>query len=322
MMRLTVVFALLAASTVFAQAPAELTERKASGRPEGILLLAHGGRAEWNDRVLALAAVIDPEQPVEVAFGMASRPAIQAAVDRLVTRGVSGIVAVPLFISSHSSVITSTEYLLGLREEMPAALKAFAKMDHRAHGGSAAHDGHDGHGAAPAPARQVEADNTRPVSSPVPIRMTSALNAHPLVGAILIDRARAMSTRPDRETVVIVAHGPTGDEENRRWLADMKTLAGQVDAAADSAAIEYLTVRDDAPAPIRDAAAAELRALVSRHASSGRRVLIVPLLLSFGGIEKGIHARLEGLEYVMADQGLMPDARLIDWVRQSARPRN
>ena len=60
------------------------------------------------------------QQPTEVAFGMASRPAIQTAVDRLVERGASSIVAVPLFVSSHSSVITSTEYLLGLRSEAPS----------------------------------------------------------------------------------------------------------------------------------------------------------------------------------------------------------
>src|SRR5688572_27558467 len=105
---------------------------------EGILLLAHGGAADWNERVNALAATVNESQPVEVAFGMASRPAIQSAVDRLVARGVKSIVAVPLFVSSHSSVVTSTAYLLGLRAEMPPDLKVFAKMNHGAHGGASA----------------------------------------------------------------------------------------------------------------------------------------------------------------------------------------
>jgi hypothetical protein len=43
-------------------------------------------------------------------------------------------------------------------------------------------------------------------------------------------------------------------------------------------------------------------------------VLIVPLVMSFGGMEQGIRSRLQGLEVVMADQGLMPDDRLVDWV--------
>ena len=290
---------LLAASPVFAQPAA----------PEGILLLAHGGNADWNARVLALASAIDHTRPVEVAFGMASRPAIQAAVDKLIERRVTGIVAVPLFISSHSSVVTSTAYLLGARQEMPADLKVFARMRHGAPGGGASHDHHG-------TADDAE-ENTKPISSPVPIRMTDALNQHPLVGEILIDRAREISTAPEQEVVIIVAHGPVPDDDNERWLLDMKALAAQMEAATDFAAIRYLTVRDDAPAPIKDAATAELRTLVGDQSKQNRRVLIVPLLLSYGGIEKGIRQRLEGLPYVMAERALMPDARLADWVARA-----
>jgi sirohydrochlorin cobaltochelatase len=289
---------LLAATPAFAQPAA----------PEGILLLAHGGSAEWNARVLALASTVDQTQPVEVAFGMASRPAIQAAVDKLVERRVKSIVAVPLFVSSHSSVVTSTAYLLGARPEMPADLKIFARMRH---GGAAGHDHH----ASPAGTE----DNTKPVSSPVPIRLTDALNHHHLVGEILIDRAREISEAPDREAVIIVAHGPVPDDDNQRWLDDMKILAAQMEAATTFAAIQYLTVRDDAPQPIKKAATAELRALVDEHRRHNRRVLVVPLLLSYGGIEKGIRQRLDGLPYLMAERALMPDARLGNWVRRAAQ---
>src|SRR5919106_5983834 len=111
----------------------------------GILLLAHGGRAEWNARVIELAAQVDRTRPTEVAFGMATRANIQAAIDRLVARGVTEIVAVPLFVSSWSSIITSTEYLLGLRADAPAALAMYAKMHHAPAGTSGATTGHEGH---------------------------------------------------------------------------------------------------------------------------------------------------------------------------------
>jgi sirohydrochlorin ferrochelatase len=302
MLKSVVAVLLLAATPAFAQ--------PAAG-PEGILLLAHGGAADWNKRVLELAATIDDTQPVEVAFGMASRPTIQAAVDKLVARGAKSIVAVPMFISSHSSVVTSTAYLLGARQDMPADLKIFAKMNHASHGTAPA-AGHEGHGAA-----DTAVDNTQPVTSPVPIRMTDALNHHPLVSEILIDRAREISTSPEQEAVIVVAHGPVPEDDNHRWLDDMKVVAQQMAAATSFAAIKYLTVRDDAPKSIRDAATAELRDLVEKESTQGRRVLIVPLLLSYGGIEKGIRQRLEGLEYVMAERALMPDARLGEWVRRS-----
>jgi CbiX len=268
----------------------------------GILLLAHGGSPAWDNAVRALGSGVDEQQPTEVALGMASRPAIQAAVDRLVARGATAIVAVPLFVSSHSSVVTSTECLLGLRTEAPRELALFAKMKHGT-GGHVAH----------------EDDGTVPVRAAVPIRMTSAFDRDSIVPEILLTRVMAISRDPSGEAVVLVAHGPVPDDDNRAWLADMAVVAGRLKEAVPFAAVDYLTVRDDAPAPIRDAATAELRALVRRRISEGRRVLIVPQVVSYGGIEAGVGKRLDGLDYAITGQGLLPDDRLVGWVLGKAR---
>ena len=234
-----------------------------------------------------------------------SRASIQGAVDRLTARGVTDIVAVPLFVSSHSSVITSTEYLLGLRAEAPADLQVFAKMDHSSHGAPAA-DAHAAH-----------VDPASPVTLSVPLRMTPAFNRHPLVGQIVADRAVAISTAPESEAVLLVAHGPVPDDDNRRWLEDMAVLAEAVRAAKPFAVVDFMTVRDDAGPAMREAATQELRAKVSAQVAGGRRVLVVPHVMSFGGIEQGIRKRLDGLAYTMADQGLMPDARIGAWIQAS-----
>jgi sirohydrochlorin ferrochelatase len=270
----------------------------------GVLLLAHGGQPQWNERVQDVARRVNQQLPAEVAFGMATRANIKTAIDQLVARGVTDIVAVPLFISSHSSVITSTEFLLGLRHEAPADLAKFAKMSHGSHGA--------GEQVAHAPAE----DPASPIKSPVPIRMTAAFNRHALIGTILADRARAISAAPASEAVILVAHGPVPEDDNRRWLEDMSVLAGHVRAAAPFASVDYMTVRDDAGPPIREAATKELRDKVQAQRDAGRRVLIVPHLMSFGGIEKGLLKRLEGLDYTMTTQGLMPDDRVVEWVRQ------
>jgi hypothetical protein len=239
---------------------------------------------------------------------MATRATIQAAIDRLVQRGVREIVAVPLFISSHSTVIDATEYLLGARSEAPPALKIFARTNHGA--AASPHANHDAAGPAE--------DGTRPVQSPVPIRVTAALNQHPIVADILATRARSISRDPSHEVAIIVAHGPVSDQENGLWLADMRVLAEKVGHEIPFARVEFLTVRDDAPPPIRAQATAELRQAVVRATNEGSRVLIVPLLLSYGGIEAGIRTRLEGLDYVMAGQGLVPDERIATWVVETA----
>ena len=271
-----------------------------AAQTEGILLLAHGGSDTWNEEVLNLATRIDQATPVEVAFGMAKKRTIQDGVDRLSERGVAGIVAVPLFISSHSSIIRATEYLLALREETVPELEIYARMDHGSNTEPAAHE--------------AMFDPTTPVETTVPIRLTPALDRHPLVADILVSRAEAVSRNPEEEVAVIVAHGPVSDEDNTAWLEDMGALAELMRQKTRLSRIEYLTVRDDAPKPIRNQAEAELRALVERVSGEGKNALIVPLLLSYGGIEKGIRKRLEGLPYRMSSQALLPDDRLDQWV--------
>jgi hypothetical protein len=340
-------------STGSRTSPASAAPSSAASTPTqtGILLLAHGGRANWNAEVERIAASANAQRPVEVAFGMASRGTIQAAVDRLQARGVKDIVAVPLFISSHSSVVTSTAYLLGLRADMPEDLAMFAKMDHGSHAASSAPasgsssaststgaattaNPHAGHGAAaataapasaPAPAARAAdtaIDGTKPVAHAVPIRLASALDDDPVVASILTDRAKALSTDQPHEVAIIVAHGPVEDDENARWLKNMESLAALMRKDTRFARIEVVTVRDDAGEPVRATATKELRGLVERAKGEGHRVLIVPLLLSYGGIEAGIRKRLDGLDYTMGSQGLLPDDRLVSWVltRVSEQP--
>lgn len=301
---LAVLLVLIGSASASAQSPAPAKT--------GVLLLAHGGAAQWNERVNTVAKSVDASQPTEVAFGMASRASIQAAVDKLTARGVTSIVAVPLFVSSYSSVITSTEFLLGLRPDAPADLKIFAKMDHSSHGApAAAANEHAAH--------MPAADPASPVTRTIPVRMTPAFNRHPLIAQIAADRAKSISQSPATEAVILVAHGPVPDDDNNLWLADMKVLADQVKASAPYASVDYMTVRDDAGPAMREAATRDLRERVEKQVAAGRTVLIVPHLMSFGGIEQGIRKRLEGLTYTMTEQALMPDARIIEWVRASAR---
>ena len=245
--------------------------------------------------------------PTEVAFGMATKANIQGATDRLSARSVSRIVAVPLFISSYSSVITSTEWLLGLRAEMPPDYKMFAKMSH----GHGEHAGHHG------PAKTE--DPLTPLELKIPVTMTPAINRHAIAADILADRARAISKDPAKEVVILVAHGPNPEDDNLKWLADLGALTELLKPRTSYARIEYLTVRDDASEEVRAKAKAELRGFVEKAVSEGKRALVVPVLLSYGGIELGIKKRLEGLEYTMATQGLLPDPRLADWVIESVR---
>ena len=157
-------------------------------------------------------------------------------------------------------------------------------------------------------------DWTTPVETAVPISMTPALDGHELVAEILISRAEDVSRTPEQEVVVLVAHGPSSEEDNALWLANIRLLAERMCPRTRFSRIEYLTVRDDAPKLVQAKATAELRTVVEGAVREGASALVVPLLLSYGGIEAGIRERLEGLPYRMAHQALLPDERLSEWV--------
>ena len=150
--------------------------------------------------------------------------------------------------------------------------------------------------------------------------MTPAFDRHPLVGQIVADWAWATSTAPASEAVIPspMAPCPTTTPALARRHGRARRRQS---AAAPFAAVEYMTVRDDAGPAMREAATAELRAKVEAQVAAGRQVLVVPHVTSFGGIEQGIRKRLDGLHHTMADQGLIPDPRVLAWLQDSVTGR-
>ena len=170
----------------------------------GILLLAHGAHAHsghaqhapasvWNTNVEQLVHRIDRQRPTEVAFGMADPQSIQAAVDRLERRGVKEIAVVPLFVASHSPIIGNFRYILGLQPE-PAKTTRLRQLDR--------------------------------VSSAAKFHFGGAMDAHPLVSEILLERALAVTDERSTTSVVLIAHGPNDEEENRLWPHSKRRCRG------------------------------------------------------------------------------------------------
>lgn len=274
-----------------------------AGGRVGVLLLAHGHEEAWNRQVAELARQLSYPY-VEVALGMAHRNAIAEAVERLNRQGVDRIVAVPLFVSSHSPIFDATAYLLGLRAEAPPELELFNRMSHGLQNPTG-HRGHDGRPEAPL--------DLSPIASSSPVQMTGALDGHPLVGEILATRAASISRNPVQETIILVAHGPTTERSNQQWLENLAQLAKQIARHRGYRAVHSVTLMDDAPAALRDAMTAQLRRLVAAAGRSGT-ALVVPVLLSRGGIEPKIRERLKGLPYRMPETFLLPDARIGAWI--------
>lgn len=250
----------------------------------GVLILAHGGSPIWNAQVERAVQEADISYPTEVAFGMGMMEGevrnIQTAIARLESRGAQKIIVLPLLISSHSSVYRQYQYLLGMRD--------FSSWpDHP----------------------------VAPVKKRARVILLSALDDSELVAEILAERISVLSEDSSREAVVLVAHGPEEEKDDRLWLRAMSRLGQKLEEKGRFAAMAYATLQDDAPLVVRDEATRRLRQQVS-DLGEPYRVLVVPLLLSQNGIEQKIGERLEGLAYVYTGATLLPHPNITRWIRQ------
>ncbi|WP_041354763.1 sirohydrochlorin chelatase [Nitrosococcus halophilus] len=147
---------------------------------------------------------------------------------------------------------------------------------------------------------------------PTEVAFGKAMDDHPLVSEILLERALAMGTSPEKTTVILIAHGPNTEEENRRWLEDLATHAHYLHRQGRFHEVRYLTHRTDAPEAIR-ARAREAFRTAAQEASYHGKAVVIPVLLSAGGIEGAIRNDLKGLTFHFG-QPPLPHPNVQRWV--------
>lgn len=282
---------LLLAAALLAGCATSNMHPKASTPTLGVLVMAHGGNADWNREVSAALAPIADELPLDIAFGMADAASLAESVQRLEAQGVDRIAVVRLFVSGESWY-ERTEQILGLAAGAPPKAET-AASEHAHHGGH-------------------RMEFWRVPSAARFALSTEGLAQAPEMGAVLADRARALSREPAREDVLILAHGPADDDENARWLAHIDARAEAVRAALPFRRVAVETLREDW-ADKRVDAEARIRAFVERAAMEGGRALVLPYRVQGFGPYAEV---LAGLDHVSDGVGLVPHPRVLDWVRR------
>lgn len=258
----------------------------------GVLVMAHGGRSEWNREVEAMLTPLRQDYPLEIAFGMADPATMQEAVRRLEARGVSRIAVVRLFISGQSWR-GRTEQILGIRPGAPPGSAGQA-------GGG--HSGNRGHSM---DLWRIETNASFALS-------TEGLAAAPEIGSVLAYRVQVLSRDPRRESVLILAHGPEDDGENERWIRQIDARANAVRELAPFPRVRVETLREDWPEK-RAASVARIRAFVEEANRDGGLAIVVPYRVQGFGPYAEV---LRGLSYVSDGRGLLPSAEVQRWVRR------
>jgi len=260
----------------------------------GVLVLAHGahhhGHGEhgsgtppsWDAAVLEAVKPLKDKYPLEVAFGMADPDTIKDAVRKLEKKGVSEVIVVPLFISSHSPIIGNSRFILGLQGKL---------------------------------SETTSIESLPRIESKVKFYMTGALDDSILVAEILLERAMELSANPSKETIVLVGHGPNDEKENKLWLDDMERLAYYVREKGKFKEVKVATWRSDAPKEIKQEAINKLRTMVENGSKDGS-VIVVPLLLAPNGVEGEIVEALKGLSYSFDGKTLLPHDNITKWMEE------
>lgn len=281
----------------------------------GVLVMAHGGDPAWNKVVEDAVKPLRAAHPTALAYGMADAQTLQDAVFDLEKRGVRKIAVVRLFLSGDSFLLR-TEKILGVVPGAPANAElavdpahvhdtvALDPVKEGVHGGGA-----HAHHMDPdlMPLWKVTTVSTFTVSH-------NGLLDSGLGPGIMAKRARALSKKPAKESVLLVAHGVGDDKFDAMWRAAMEPAAAAVRKAAPFRAVKAVTLRDDWP-EAHAKAVAEIKAFVAEAKKDGGAALVVPYrLYGFGPQASAI----EGLDARTDDKGLLPDPSVGVWLASEA----
>jgi len=273
----------------------------------GILVMAHGGDAAWNEDVEKTIAPLRERFTLEIAYGMASTTTLREAVQRLEARGAKQIAVVRMFISGES-FLEQTEYILGLRSEVPPPIVAPGPLP-----------GDSAHGAAHVAQGDGHSDHCMDKPEPIGSKSAFVLSAEgvadsSLVDEILVDRAQALSKDPSRESILLLGHGPGDDGENQRWLAKMNRRAKRISDLGTFRAVQCETLREDWPDK-RVAAEQRIRRFMEEHGREGGRVIVIPFRVAGFGPYREV---LEGLSYISDGRGFCPHPNMTEWIERTA----
>jgi len=254
----------------------------------GVLLMAHGGGAEWNAAVEQAARTLEDHFPVEIAFGMADASSLERAVRELESRGVRHVGVVRLFISGESWY-ERTQQILGTLPGAPDKADAMQHTEHSA-----------------AMAMGFWQIDTELEFHLLPEGLADAEE----MDQVLITRISELSSNPAQEVAVVLAHGPGSDAENERWIAKITERTEAASSQLGLADIQVFTLREDWEDK-RVEAEILIRDYITRATAAGRTALVVPFrVMGFGPYQ---HV-LAGLEYRADETGLVPHTNVDQWI--------
>ncbi len=248
----------------------------------GLLVLAHGFHGEGFTQFTDAFKQAIATYPTAYGFGLGimSSEFLQTAIDSLESQGAKTIVVMQASTARNSTMVRQWQFALGAIDE-PAYLEV-PRID-----------------------------------SNVDYVWASNPMDHPIMGEILGDHAKAVSTDPANELVLIMGHGPSEKEDNDLEIEILEGHAAAIKSKFGFNDVKVSNVQDDAPVEMREANVARLRGWISDAKAEGKDVIVTTTVLTEAGVLRKLEKDVEGFGVIFNDTGLMVHPRFADWLEES-----
>ncbi|SFT01474.1 sirohydrochlorin chelatase [Marininema halotolerans] len=240
-------------------------------KPIGILVIAHGSRNEqWNRLVDEAINQVQVDYPIVVGFlELVPGRLIPDGVKALEEQGVKQILAIPLFVSSGSTHLEEIWYSLGVIQH---------------------------------PRLPTHLSRIRPQAEVIPCQ---GMDAHHRIIEIIEERVTDLSTIPEEESLLLIAHGSEKSGFQERWEQGLAELAAAMVERFGFPRIDFAMLRTKDVKP-------KAEALAKRG-----RLLALPIFLSCGYFtEVVVPKELEGIPHYYRGEAFLPHSSIARWIEE------
>lgn len=267
-------------------------------KKDALLIIAHGSPSpKWNQPVLNIenqvkellkTKKITEYDEVRVAMMEFTSPTIADVIRDFEKQGITNIYAIPLFIAPSGHSLFDIPTILGLSYNK--------KM-----------------------ADELKAENIEIVNTNITITVGPSLNYENIIKDILLDKVRAISENPSEEALIILAHG------DKNFMPLWEELCNETgNYILGKTGIDYFK---KAFVEVGQSFAIDGVNPILKASENKKKVIVVGMYLSMGVKKMAENSGIimmgrtieskkmfEGKNIIFANDGLLPDKRITEWI--------
>jgi hypothetical protein len=264
----------------------------------GLLIIAHGSpMPQWNKPVLELEVEVtklfseresNPFSKIRVALMEFNEPSVNTVIKGFEDSGIDRVYAIPLFVAPSGHSLYDVPTILGLYSDKETV-------------------------------ESIKEEGTTVVDAKMRITVGPTLKNGTVLKEIMLDRVNDLSTVPDSEGVVILAHGDSYFEPI--WESMCREIGSHICAKTGIDYFDYAFVgigqsfiSKGVPVILRTADKCSRTIVVGLYLSMGVDNMAENSVLSVGMMEIESKKIFDDRNIHFTKQGLLPDKRVAQWI--------